>query len=173
MKHILGLIFISVLLVSCSSPKAQPTTDVGAIYTSAVKTASANIDLTRVSAGVTQSAQNAQIASTQIQATTNAYLTVQASLPTSTTMPTPDVTQTLQAQMFLVHPDGFYLVNVDIAPGVWRSPSGSDNCYWATTDKQGNILDNHFGMSGGTAYIPASAFQVEFKDCGDWTFISP
>jgi len=90
---------------------------------------------------------------------------------------TPNATQTADArvQESLKHDkgNGFFLVNIDIAPGVWRSNGSGDSCYWATTTKTGSIIDNHFGMSGGTAYISPSAFQVEFKDCGTWTFLSP
>jgi hypothetical protein len=68
--------------------------------------------------------------------------------------------------------DGFYLVNIDIAPGVWRSTGTGNSCYWATTTATGDIIDNHFGMSGGTAYISPNAFQIEFEDCGTWVFIS-
>ena len=69
--------------------------------------------------------------------------------------------------------DGFYLVGVDIAPGVWRSTGGGDSCYWATTSKTGEIIKNHFGMAGGTAYISPSAYQVEFSNCGIWLFLTP
>lgn len=67
--------------------------------------------------------------------------------------------------------DGFYLIGVDIAPGVWRSDGTGDSCYWSVTRMDGDILDNHFGMSGGTAYVSPSGFQVEFTDCGTWTFL--
>ncbi|HRF71764.1 MAG TPA: hypothetical protein PL117_03250 [Accumulibacter sp.] len=90
---------------------------------------------------------------------------------------TPDKTQTALAQVEarLRNPkgDGFYLVGVDIAAGIWRSTGTEDDCYWAVTDRTGDILDNHFGMAGGTAYVSASAFQVQFEDCGRWEFVSP
>ena len=95
---------------------------------------------------------------------------------TPTITKTPNATQTAQAialeRLRRDKGNGFYLVNVDIAPGVWRSTGSGDGCYWATTSATGSILDNHFGMSGGTAYISPSAFQVEFSDCGIWTFLS-
>jgi len=99
--------------------------------------------------------------------------------PTKTPIPTktPNATQTAQAQaaakLRADKGDGFYLVNVDIAPGIWRSTGTGDMCYWAVTTKTGKILDNHFGMAGGTAYIPPSGFQVEFHGCGKWVFLSP
>jgi len=68
---------------------------------------------------------------------------------------------------------GFYLVGVDIAPGVWRSNGTADDCYWSVTKKNGDIIDNHFGMAGGTIYISPTAFQVELlEECGTWTWLS-
>ena len=67
--------------------------------------------------------------------------------------------------------DGFYLVNVDIAPGIWQSLGTQDDCYWEISTKTGDIIDNHFGMAGGTMYIAASAYQVMMEDCGTWTYL--
>lgn len=67
--------------------------------------------------------------------------------------------------------DGFYLVNIDIAPGIWRSEGTQDDCYWEISDKYGNIINNHFGMAGGTMYISATAYQVMMEDCGRWTYL--
>jgi hypothetical protein len=84
---------------------------------------------------------------------------------TSTITPTLDITQTDKGP-------GFYLVGEEISPGVWRSTGESDSCYWAITSKTGNIINNHFGMAGGTMYIPASGFQVELnQECGTWTYM--
>ena len=82
-------------------------------------------------------------------------------------------TATAEAWARLIEPkgDGFYLINIDIAPGIWRSTGTGDSCYWAVTDRTGDIIDNHFGMAGGTAYIPATGFQVEFDDCGIWEYL--
>lgn len=86
---------------------------------------------------------------------------------TPTKKPTTDVTK-------LDKKPGFYLVGKEIAPGVWRSSGDLDDCYWEITTKTGDIIDNHFGMAGGTMYIPQSAFQVRLdKECGDWTWLSP
>jgi len=102
--------------------------------------------------------------------------------PTNTSTPTntptitstPNVVQTEQAREWVRltrdRGSGFYLVNVDIAPGIWRSTPGLDGCYWKVSSATGDIIANHFGMSGGTAYIPSTAFQVQFDDCGIWTF---
>jgi hypothetical protein len=95
--------------------------------------------------------------------------------PTATL--TPNATQTaeaiLQEKLIAKKGDGFYLVGIDIAPGVWRSTGTNDNCYWAVTDKTGDIISNHFGMAGGTAYIPATGYQIEFDDCGTWEYLGP
>jgi len=67
---------------------------------------------------------------------------------------------------------GIYLVNIDIAPGIWRNNGTSDECYWEITTEKGDVIDNHIGMSGGTANIPETAFQVTFeKECGTWAFL--
>ncbi len=99
--------------------------------------------------------------------------------PTKTGTPTKktNATQTAQAvalaKMRSDKGDGFYRVNVDIAPGVWQSTGTGDGCYWARTTKTGNIIDNHLGAAGGTAYIAPTDFQVEFTKCGKWVFLSP
>lgn len=68
---------------------------------------------------------------------------------------------------------GFYLIGVDVAPGVWRSNGNTDSCYWSVTTKTGSIIRNHFGMAGGTAYLPATGYQIEFgSDCGTWEWLS-
>jgi len=69
--------------------------------------------------------------------------------------------------------DGFFLVGVEIAPGVWRSQGNADNCYWSITTRTDNIINNYFGMAGGTMYIPATAFQVRLQDCGRWVYLGP
>lgn len=86
--------------------------------------------------------------------------------PTLTNTPEPTKDPTMTDKW-----DGFYLVGMDIAPGVWRSNGNNDNCYWAVTTKTGDILDNHFGMAGGTMYISTNGFQVELKHCGIWTYM--
>lgn len=97
--------------------------------------------------------------------------------PTNTPIPPEVLTATAQAALDALlkkdHGSGIYLVGVDIAPGVWRSTAGHDDCYWSRTDKTGDIIDNFYGMSGGTIYISPSDFQVELDDCGIWTWLSP
>ena len=86
--------------------------------------------------------------------------------PTSTATPTntQDPTKTDKY-------DGFYLVGSEIAPGVWRSNGTQDDCYWEVSTSTGDIISNHFGMAGGTMYVPSSGFQVMLEDCGTWTYI--
>jgi hypothetical protein len=92
--------------------------------------------------------------------------------PTITTTPTitPTMTATLDP-LKKAKGSGMYLVNVDIAPGVWRSDGKNDNCYWKVSSATGGIIRNFFGMAGGTIYIPESGFQVELDGCGTWTFL--
>lgn len=85
---------------------------------------------------------------------------------TSTKKPTTSPMETAKS-------DGFYLIGEDIAPGVWRSHGDGERCYWKVTTKTGDTIDNHYGQAGGTAYIPPNGFQVQFQDCGSWTFLSP
>jgi len=86
--------------------------------------------------------------------------------PTETATPTntPDVTK-------MDKTDGFYLVGSEIAPGIWRSNGTQDDCYWEISTATGDIISNHFGMAGGTMFVPSSGFQVMLEDCGTWTFI--
>ena len=94
--------------------------------------------------------------------------TATATIPPTETpkpSPTPDPLKTNKKP-------GIYLVNVTIAPGVWLSLGTGTNCYWEITTRTGDIINNHFGMAGGTCYIPPSAFQVTFeKECGNWQFL--
>lgn len=90
--------------------------------------------------------------------------------PSMTFTPAPPPTAT-QPPLYDTKYNGFYLINVDIAPGIWRSNGTSDNCYWEVTTATGDIIQNHFGMAGGTAFIPPNGFQVQFLNCGTWTYI--
>ena len=67
---------------------------------------------------------------------------------------------------------GLYLVNIDIAPGIWRNNGTGSQCYWKRSTRTGDIISNHFGLAGGTMYIATSDFQVELGQfCGRWTYI--
>jgi hypothetical protein len=108
---------------------------------------------------------------TKIIFVTSTFTAAPLYTPTITNTPAPPTATTdpLKADKS----DGFYLVNVDIAPGVWRSTGTGVDCYWSLTTATGDIINNHFGQSGGTAYIPADAFQIEFKNCGIWVYLGP
>lgn len=96
------------------------------------------------------------------------YTATETNTPTITPTTTPTIDPLKKARG-----NGFYLIGVDIAPGVWRSNGNGDDCYWSVTRGNGDIIDNHFGMAGGTAYLPSSGFQVQFEDCGTWEWLSP
>jgi hypothetical protein len=103
--------------------------------------------------------------------------------PTSTPTPlytptitnTPTVTPTITStpnKLTMDKKPGIYLVNVDIAPGVWRSQGVGDNCYWGISNKTGKTTKNHFGKAGGTMYVSASDYQVSMEDeCGMWVYL--
>jgi len=112
---------------------------------------------------------------------------IQTKVVTPTSTPTPVYTATITLTptntatltpttdpLKRTKPSGFYLVNVYIAPGVWKSNGTGDKCYWEVTTATGDIINNHFGMAGGTMYIPASAFQVRMEpECGTWDWLQP
>ena len=86
--------------------------------------------------------------------------------PTNTPTGTPDPTTKSRG-------NGFYLIGINIAPGLWRSEAGHTSCYWERSTDTGEIIDNHFGDSGGTVRLQSSDFQVEFGDCGTWEYLGP
>ncbi|MBN1639923.1 MAG: SH3 domain-containing protein [Anaerolineae bacterium] len=102
-------------------------------------------------------------------------------LPTSTPGPTPtptytpdiSATATADARTVLTRPrgDGYYLVGIAIAPGKWRSGGSGEDCYWARLDSKQNILDNHFGLAGGTVNVRSSDYEVLFEGCGTWEWV--
>jgi hypothetical protein len=98
--------------------------------------------------------------------------TARAALPTNTPAPTNTPVQTVDL-LLTDKRDGFYLVGVKIAPGVWKSTGTGDDCYWAIYERDDDIINNHFGLSGGTMYIPTDAFQVRMEDCGTWEYLGP
>ena len=95
--------------------------------------------------------------------------------PSNTPTPTPNLalTATSQAYGALVTPkgNGFYTVGTEILPGKWRSSGSGDGCYWVRLDANQGILDNHFGTAGGTVNIRVTDYEVEFNDCGTWTYV--
>jgi hypothetical protein len=98
---------------------------------------------------------------------------------TSTSSPpptaTPDLgaTTTIEAQGVLAAPkgNGFYTVGIDILHGKWRSNGNSVDCYWARLDANQELIDNHFGIAGGTVTIRPNDYEVEFDGCGTWEYV--
>ena len=92
-------------------------------------------------------------------------------LPTDTPIPseTPLPSPTTDV-LTMPKTDGNYLVNVDIAPGVWRSDGQQEDCYWKLTTKTDDIIKNYLGLAGGTMYVSPSAFAVHLDGCGTWTY---
>ena len=114
---------------------------------------------------------------TRIIVVTATFSPTPSSTPTDTftPSPSPNATQTTQAQLtaHLTAPkgNGFYLVGIDIAPGLWRSTGTQDNCFWERTNDTLDILDNHFGDAGGLIRIFPTDFQIEFADCGTLEYL--
>jgi hypothetical protein len=69
--------------------------------------------------------------------------------------------------------NGFYTVGVEIAPGLWQSTGTGDSCYWARLDGFQEIIDNHFGLAGGTVNVQGSDYEVQFDGCGTWVYLGP
>jgi hypothetical protein len=70
--------------------------------------------------------------------------------------------------------DGVYRINVDIAPGQWKSMSDAtetQSCYWARIASDGTIIDNFFGYGGTVVNINDSDFAVEFKSCSIMVYL--
>jgi hypothetical protein len=44
--------------------------------------------------------------------------------------------------------DGFYLVNIEIAPGLWHSQGTADKCYWSVTTRNDDIIKNFLWYGG-------------------------
>jgi hypothetical protein len=84
-----------------------------------------------------------------------------------------NVEPVLQADATEPKGNGFYTVGIEIAPGRWRSTGSQEDCYWARLTGNQDIIDNHFGMAGGSVTILASDYEVEFNDCGTWEYLGP
>lgn len=165
MKKMIVLFLIIGLLASCSPVKSQEYLSLDSTKV-AIEQALVQVNKDYVAL---MSATPVVVVKeiTQTPKPTLAYTPTITNTPTNTFTPTP--TQDL---LKVSKGNGFYLIGVDIAPGIWRSQGSGDDCYWSVTKSNGDIIDNHFGMAGGTAYLPANGFQIEFNDCGMWEFIS-
>jgi hypothetical protein len=177
---LLSLLSLLLLLTSCAQSRIIRNIEV-------TRVVSQNVEVTRI---IQQTVMVTQIKTVIITATpkpatvipspTYTFGPTNTPVPTKTPIPTIDPqikTATAQAALDLAlkkdHGPGLYLVGVDIAPGVWRSTPGLDGCYWSRTTITGDIIDNYYGLSGGTIYINPSDFQVEInEECGTWTWLS-
>lgn len=181
MKKIIVFILFSLLLVSCS--QAAPTPD--PVFLSAqTEIASAQTEISKVQMQLGEKDATLVFVLGQYNQLQSATPVTVIKEITQTLTPTPEFTPTITNTpeptntpsptidpLKIAKGDGFYLIGVDIAPGVWRSDGKGDNCYWKVSMASGDIVDNHFGMAGGTAYISSSGFQVQFERCGTWTFL--
>jgi hypothetical protein len=90
---------------------------------------------------------------------------------TSTSTDTWTPTATINP-LTLARGDGYYLVNVEIAPGTWRNNGTDEHYNWVTTTRTGAIIRDYFGPGSGTAYIGPTDFAFQATRCGTWTFLS-
>jgi len=169
-KLVKAILILSIGIAGCQSPGSNQ-----AEQTALLETQAAIAIQSFVSTFAAQT-ETARAISTQTHTPIpeTATITPTAS-DTATPSETPNLsqTQTAQALAILITPrgNGHYLVGVDIAPGVWRSENGYSGCYWSVTTKTGSIINNDFGDSGGTVYISPTAYEVEFSDCGIFTYL--
>jgi hypothetical protein len=180
MKVIAGILLI-LLLASCSQTPVIQNVEVTKVVTQEIEVTRI-VERTVVITQISTVINNVIITATpkpatQIPSPTNTYGPTNTTAPTHTPIPPYVLTATAQAALDAVlrkdHKPGIYLVGVDIAPGVWRSTPGTSDCYWKRSTKTGDIIDNFFGLSGGTIYISPSDFQVELDtECGIWTWLS-
>jgi hypothetical protein len=158
---------VIVLLMSACAPAQSPIINITQIAVTQIN-----------QIAITQIAQTAitQIVATQKPTQTPRIITATPlpSTPTPQFSPTPTLSPTVTlSPLFAIHSPGFYLIGIDIAPGIWRSTINGDECYWAVTTAKGDIINNHYGMAGGTIFISATGYQVELgPKCGDWIYLS-
>lgn len=75
------------------------------------------------------------------------------------------------AQQVAPKRDGFYVVGVDIAPGLWMSTGFGSSCYWARHNITQDIQDNEYGFPGGAVMIRPDDFEFYTRGCGTWTML--
>lgn len=94
--------------------------------------------------------------------------------PTATLSPTATVSPTpTKSSLMTDKKDGFYLIGIEIAPGVWRAAGPGNDCYWSVTSRTGKVIDISIGTVGMTAYLPETGFQVQFNGCNTWIYLGP
>ncbi len=152
MRTLVALATVAIVILAWGSTSQLATPDVSAISTRAVQTALAPF---------TQTARAGPMSNDTPEGTS-------APPPTATSRPTATATA---PPLLAPKEDGHYLINVDIAPGVWRSHGTGNACYWEVTTATGDIISYDLGMAGGAAYIPPTGFEVTFEWCGTWTYL--
>lgn len=63
--------------------------------------------------------------------------------------------------------EGVWEVNVDIAPGKYKS-AGGQSCYWKKNRANGDIIDNYIGAGPAVVVIEASVFTFTTSNCEEW-----
>lgn len=72
------------------------------------------------------------------------------------------------------HGDGDYIIGAHIAAGRWQSDGQAEGeCYWTTRKANGIILKSYLGPPGGTLDLGGYDYEVQFRNCGLWHFLSP
>lgn len=179
MKKLIAIILLASLLVSACAPKIitkdekkEIQNNLSNLQNQVSTLAEANSQLVLALSATPKSTNTPKIPPTATNTPTPEFTPTITLTPTITSTPTitPTMTPTPDPRKE-ARGNGMYLVNVDIAPGVWRSDGNNDDCYWKVSTSTGDIIDNFYGMAGGTIYISQSAFQVELDDCGTWTFL--
>lgn len=167
------LFFIVFFIIAACSPKPDQVARLVEQTLSAVPTQTAYPTYTTLPTYTPANTQTPDIRVTQqIVTASNTPTPLLSPTPSSTPTDTPTVTPTTDL-LKKSRGNGFYLVGEEIAPGIWDSDGSGTSCYWEVTNAYGDIINNHFGLAGGTAYVPTSAFQVLFEDCGNWTWLQP
>jgi hypothetical protein len=161
----------------------QPTSELSALQTSIARTQTAIASFTPYPTHTPQpvlATQTPYPTYTQAPSLTPVVLLVTATssaTPQNTATPTATATRTptpLPTLNFLQINKGAgnYLVNVEIAAGLWKNNSTLDNCYWKRASRSGNTIEEYTGKGGGTMRIAATDYRVEMDwNCGVWYFL--
>jgi len=184
-QALIAVLSEAVILAGCAAPAAAPVVQIQTVVvTQLVPASTLTPPPTFTPYPTYTSAPPVIVTATPLPATptpmdtpTPRFTSTPTRPPTSTPLPTktPNLTITAVFEEIAMRReargDGFYMVNVDIAPGIWKSQGDGDDCYWERTTKTGDIIDNHFGMAGGTMFVAAGDFQVQMRDCGTWVYL--
>ena len=86
-------------------------------------------------------------------------------VPTNTPMPTEDVTKRSRGDGDLSHRFCNVPWGLAIDAGAVTTAIGQ------VSDANGDTTGTYFGDSGGVASIPASGFEFDTNDCGQWEYL--